>query len=121
MSYWNKSPWWKSTKIRLCHRMQSWLLRHPITEGYCFCCVRPCITIHDVAAYGSGMIRDFTREIGPVWCDNLKVEIADPELMRMIMSNPQHGGPALGQVRAPLYGPGCWRGVAHGCSCHRRL
>ena len=85
-------------KIRLCHRLQSWLLLHPTTEASCCCFLRPCITIHDVAAYGSSMIRDFNQEIGPVWCDNLKVEVADPEMMRLLMTSPQEGGPALGQV-----------------------
>jgi hypothetical protein len=98
LSYRLNDAWWKSTKIQLCHRMQSWLIRHPLAEGYCFCCLRPCISLHDVAAYGATMIRDFRKEIGPVWCDNMKVEVADPELVRLIMSSPQDGGPALGQA-----------------------
>ena len=44
------------------------------------------------------MIKDFRREIGEVWCDNLKVEVAHPETMRLIMTAPQDGGPALGQA-----------------------
>jgi hypothetical protein len=65
---------WQPYKILLCNRMQSWLIRHPMSEAYCCCCIRPCITIHDVAAYGTSMIKSFRKECGPVWCDNLKVE-----------------------------------------------
>jgi len=89
---------WQPYKILLCNRMQSWLIRHPMSEAYCCCCIRPCITIHDVAAYGTSMIKSFRKECGPVWCDNLKVEVADEELAKLIMMNPQDGGPALGQA-----------------------
>ena len=93
-------PFWRGLKFRLCHRMQAWLIRHPCSESIfsCFCCIRPCITIHDVAAYGTTAIKGFRDEIGPVWCDNLKVEVADEEMMKLIMTSPQDGGPALGQA-----------------------
>lgn len=32
MSYKLKDPYWQSLKFKLCHRMQSWLIRHPCTE-----------------------------------------------------------------------------------------
>ena len=98
MSYKIKDPYWRGLKFRLCHTLQSWLIRHPVTESHCCCCIRPCVTLHDVAAYGTGMIKGFRSEIGPVWCDNMKVEIADHETMRLLMTGPQDGGPALGQA-----------------------
>jgi len=91
-------PTWQPLKYRLCNRMQSWLIRHPLSEAYCCCCIRPCVTIHDVAAYGTSMIKGFRKECGPVWCDNMKVEVADEELAKLIMMSPQDGGPGLGQA-----------------------
>ena len=97
LTYRIKDPYWGPLKFRLCHRLQSWLIRHPVTESRLFCCLRPCITVHDVAAYGGTMINGFRKEIGDVWCDNLKVEVANPETARLIMTSPQDGGPSLGQ------------------------
>jgi len=98
MTYKLEDASWKARKVELCHTLQSWLIRHPCAEGYCFCCIRPCVTIHDVAAYGSSTIRYFSSHIGDTWCDNMKVEVGDPEQMRLIMTSPQEGGPALGQA-----------------------
>ena len=69
---------WKPTKFRLCHKLQSWLLRHPFTEGNCFCCIRPIVTIHDMAGYGTTMIKEFRSEVGEWWCDNMKVQPPRP-------------------------------------------
>jgi hypothetical protein len=35
---------------------------------------------------------------GSAWCSNMKLEIADPETIKLLMTSPQEGGPALGQA-----------------------
>jgi len=44
------------------------------------------------------MIYGFQAEIGEAWCNNMKVEIADPVVMQEMMTSPQCGGPSLGQA-----------------------
>jgi len=98
MTYKLKDETWRPTKYVLCHKLQSWLLRHPFAEQNLFCCLRPLVSIHDVAGYGTTMIKEFRSTIGEWWCDNMKVEMAHPETMKLMMTSPQDGGPALGQA-----------------------
>ncbi|CAE8619576.1 unnamed protein product, partial [Polarella glacialis] len=98
LSYRLKNAFLRSLKIKGCHKIQSWLIRHPFCEKSCCCCIRPCITVHDLKAYGSSMIHGFNKEVGAAWCDNMKVEIADPAVMQEMMTSPQDGGPSLGQA-----------------------
>ena len=44
------------------------------------------------------MIRGFRSEVGEAWCDNMKLEVANPETAKLIMTNPQDGNASLGQA-----------------------
>ena len=72
MTYKLKDETWRPTKYVLCHKLQSWLLRHPFAEQNLFCCLRYLVSIHDVAGYGTTMIKEFRSTIGEWWCDNMK-------------------------------------------------